>query len=66
MALAVVLDLILPLGAFAQGGAGTQADLDELQAQYSTVQQRVAAAASGPTRPSLPSWSTNWRWSAKT
>jgi hypothetical protein len=41
---AVVLSLILPLGAFAQGGQGTQADLDELQAQYSSVQQRVTAA----------------------
>ena len=44
VARAVVLSLILPLGAFAQGGPGTQADLDELQAQYASVQQRVAAA----------------------
>jgi hypothetical protein len=44
VARAVVLSLILPLGAFAQGGPGTQADVDELQAQYGTVQQRVAAA----------------------
>jgi hypothetical protein len=44
VARAVVLSLVLPLGAFAQGGPGTQADLDELQAQYSAVQQRVAAA----------------------
>ena len=44
VARALVLSLILPLGALAQGGPGTQADLDELQAQYSTVQQRVAAA----------------------
>ena len=40
----LLLSLILPLGAFAQGGPGTQADLDELQAQFATVQQRVATA----------------------
>jgi hypothetical protein len=43
VARAVVLALILPLAAFAQGGPGSQADLDELQVQLGSVQQRVAA-----------------------
>lgn len=41
---AVTLMLWLPVAAFAQGGPGGQADLDELQAQYASVQQRVTAA----------------------
>jgi hypothetical protein len=44
VARALVLSLLLPAGAFAQGGPGGQADLDELQAQYASVQQRVTAA----------------------
>ena len=44
VARALALSLTLSLQAFAQGGPGSQADLEELQAQYSAVQQRVAAA----------------------
>ena len=36
--------LWLPVAAFAQGGPGGQTDLDDLQAQYASVQQRVTAA----------------------
>lgn len=44
VARALVLSMALPLAALAQGGQGGTADLDELQAQLGSVQQRVADA----------------------
>jgi hypothetical protein len=38
---AVALGLLLPMAAVAQGGQGTQTDLDDLQAQLSAVGQRI-------------------------
>jgi hypothetical protein len=38
---AIALGLLLPVAALAQGGQGTQADLDDLQAQLSAVGQRI-------------------------
>ncbi len=44
VARALLLSALLPMAALAQGGQGSSADLDELQAQFGSVQQRVADA----------------------
>lgn len=41
MVRAVTLGILLPVAAFAQSGQGTQADLDDLQTQLASVEQRV-------------------------
>lgn len=44
VARALLLSLALPIAAIAQGGQGGSADLEELQAHFASVQQRVSEA----------------------
>lgn len=44
VARALLLSLVLPIAAIAQGGQGGSADLEELQAHFASVQQRVSEA----------------------